>query len=217
MIAPGLRAIAERSAAHAGSVVLVAPLAGQHGVRHALGIDPDARIALVFRSKRIAQHGGALIAQIVLAAIVGGVPLAALQQHHAQAGDDSSLATMPPAAPAPTTTAFTRFMKACPFSVPHRRHRPAGDETVPHPSDVFVLVRWVGVRRTPCTFVLLYLHFCFFLGCIARGRGPAAQPGPACANSRRRDCRRGAASRSSPQGCGCAPAQRIAGSAARGR
>ncbi len=52
-----------------------------------VGIDPNARIAFVFRPKRIAQHGGALIAQVVLAAIVGGVPLAALQQDHAQAGD----------------------------------------------------------------------------------------------------------------------------------
>jgi len=39
----------------------------------------------------------------------------------------------------------------------HRRCRPAGDETVPHPSDVFVFVRWVGVRR---------IHLLFCCTCI---------------------------------------------------
>ena len=29
---------------------------------------------------------------------------------------------------------------------------PQGDETVPHPSDVFVLVRWVGARRAHPVF-----------------------------------------------------------------
>ena len=37
------------------------------------------------------------------------------------------------------------------------------DETVPHPSDVFVSVRWVGVRRTQSPCVLFNLHFYFFL------------------------------------------------------
>ena len=55
------------------------------------------------------------------------------------------------------------------FLVPQRRCRPTGNETVPHPSDVLVFVRWVGVRRTPLRrLVLLNLHFCFLLaGCHA--------------------------------------------------
>ena len=78
-IAPGHGAVAESSAAHAGSVVLVAAFAGERGVRHAIGIDHNAGIALILRSKGIAQHGDSLIAQVVLAAIVGRVPLAPLQ------------------------------------------------------------------------------------------------------------------------------------------
>ena len=87
MIAPGLRAVAERSAAHAGGVVLVGAFAGQHGVGRALGVDPYARIAFILRTKRIAQHSGALVAQVVFAAIVCGVPFAALKQNDAQAGN----------------------------------------------------------------------------------------------------------------------------------
>jgi hypothetical protein len=39
--------------------------------------------------------------------------------------------------------------EGCLVSIVHRLRRPAIDETVPHPSDAFVFVRWVGVRRTP--------------------------------------------------------------------
>ncbi len=84
---PGLRSPTERSAAHAGGDVLVlSAVAGKYSLRYAVGADPNARMALVFRSKRTAQYGVTLIAQVVLAVIVGGVPLAALQQDYAQSG-----------------------------------------------------------------------------------------------------------------------------------
>jgi hypothetical protein len=50
-------------------------------------------------------------------------------------------------------------------SVVHRLRRPAGNETVPHPSDVLVFVRWVGVDGTPMTTpCFVELQTCFLLG-----------------------------------------------------
>jgi hypothetical protein len=43
------------------------------------------------------------------------------------------------------------------FLVIHRLRRPRGNEAVPHPSDVLVFVRWVGVRRSPMTNKSLFL------------------------------------------------------------
>ncbi|MGB6725097.1 MAG: hypothetical protein WBE74_04280, partial [Terracidiphilus sp.] len=58
------------------------------------------------------------------------------------------------------------------------RHRPAGDETVPHPSDVFVLVRWVGVRRTHPFFVVpAFLFLSSLLGGELRDLLQIAQSG----------------------------------------
>jgi hypothetical protein len=51
---------------------------------HSSGIDNHARIAVVLGAKRIAQYSRALIAEIVFAAIVRGVPLTALEQNHTQ-------------------------------------------------------------------------------------------------------------------------------------
>jgi monoterpene epsilon-lactone hydrolase len=70
------------------------------------------------------------------------------------------------------------------FLVVHRLRRPTEGETVPHPSDVFVFVRWVGVRRTPRRRLVLFsLHFCFFLVLLATtalsAQQPASQPSPA--------------------------------------
>ena len=83
---PGLRSPTERSTAHAGGIVLVRSLAGYYGVSRTLRINPNPGIALVLRTKCAAQDGGALVAQVVLAAVVSGVPLAALQQNYAQSG-----------------------------------------------------------------------------------------------------------------------------------
>ena len=81
---PGHRAVTERAAAHAGGVVLILALAGAHDALPAVAAHHHARVALVVRSGRVAQRAVALVAQVVLAAVERRVPLAALQQHHAQ-------------------------------------------------------------------------------------------------------------------------------------
>jgi hypothetical protein len=55
--------------------------------------------------------------------------------------------------------------KRCSVTVLHRQSRPTGNETVPHPSDVSVFVRWVGRHEPgrPYSF-LNNLQTCFFLG-----------------------------------------------------
>ena len=52
----------------------------------AIFVDPDARIALVFRAKGVAQKRRALVAKVVFTAIGGGVPFSAFQQDNAKAG-----------------------------------------------------------------------------------------------------------------------------------
>ena len=54
-------------------------------------VDHDTRIAVIFRPKGVAQHGGALVAQIILAAIAGRVPGAAFEKDYAQAGSGQLL------------------------------------------------------------------------------------------------------------------------------
>jgi hypothetical protein len=56
-------------------------------VRLPLRIQPHPRIPFIFGTKRIAEQGGALIAKIVFAAVVGRIPLAPLQQNNTQASD----------------------------------------------------------------------------------------------------------------------------------
>ena len=115
-VAPGLRAVAERPAADAGSIVLVGALAGQDSVQAALGIHPDAGIAFIFGAKGVAEHGGALVAQDRLCGSRAAVyHLPRSSSTTLKPATASSLATMPPAAPAPITTAFTRFMSGEPF------------------------------------------------------------------------------------------------------
>jgi hypothetical protein len=95
-ITPGLGSITEGSAAHASGVVVVCALAGRDQVRLAFLINPDPWIAFVIGAECISQDGGALITQVVFAAVIGGVPLAALEHHHAESrsgqllGDDAS-------------------------------------------------------------------------------------------------------------------------------
>ncbi len=48
------------------------------------------------------------------------------------------------------------------LSSPHRRFRPAADETVPHPSDVCCPMGGRS-RNSPRPFILLDLQFCFSL------------------------------------------------------
>ena len=55
-------------------------------MRSSLLVDPDAGIAFVFGAECIAEKRGALVAEVVFAAVGGGVPLAALEQDHAEAG-----------------------------------------------------------------------------------------------------------------------------------
>ena len=86
-VAPGLRAVTQSSAAHARGVVVVCALAGQDDVRlrpfastHTRGLPSSSG------PKAFPRTRGALIAQIVFAAVMGGVPLAALEHHHAESG-----------------------------------------------------------------------------------------------------------------------------------
>jgi len=85
-VAPRHRAVAGGTAAHACGVVAVNAIARQHHALATLGVHEHAAIPLVVRTEAAAQNGSALIAQVVLAAVEGCVPLAALEEHHAQAG-----------------------------------------------------------------------------------------------------------------------------------
>jgi len=80
LVAPGHGAVSERAAADASGVVAVAAFAGENDVTVGVAIHKDAGIALVIRAGIVAQDGSALVAEIILAAIVGGVPAAALQK-----------------------------------------------------------------------------------------------------------------------------------------
>lgn len=84
--APGHGTVRERPASNACCVVLIAAIAGQNGRRFSAGAHPHPRIALFLRTKRIAQHRRSLVAEIVLAAVIRGVPPAALQKSHAESG-----------------------------------------------------------------------------------------------------------------------------------
>ena len=86
VVAPGHRTVAQRAAANAGGVVRVAGLGRRDDARCAVEIDHHARVALVIGAESVAQSRIALVAQIVLAAIPGRVPRAALEQHHAPTG-----------------------------------------------------------------------------------------------------------------------------------
>ncbi len=50
-------------------------------------IHDDARIETLLGAEGVAQQGGPLIAEIVFTAIVGGVPLAALEEDDVESGD----------------------------------------------------------------------------------------------------------------------------------
>src|ERR1035438_8369898 len=84
-VAPGHGAIAESATADAGRVVAVSAFTRAEEVFLPV-LYQYARIAVLVRTESVAQHRGALIAQVVFAAVGGRVPLAAFQQHHAQAG-----------------------------------------------------------------------------------------------------------------------------------
>jgi hypothetical protein len=85
MKAPRHGAIAERAAADAGGVVVVAALAGQDDARLALVVHHHAGVAFVLRTKSVAEDVGALVAQIVLAALPGGMLAPAFEQDDAVA------------------------------------------------------------------------------------------------------------------------------------
>ena len=79
-------AVTERAAAHARGVVAVLAIARQNDLLVAIGSNDHAGIALVVGPEGAAQSGGALVAQIVLAAIERGVPFAAFEQRYGQTG-----------------------------------------------------------------------------------------------------------------------------------
>ena len=85
-VAPSLRAVTECAAADAGCVVLVSAFTGKHGMSDAIFVDPYTWIALIFRAESIAKDGGALVAEVVFAAVGGGVPFATLKQNDAETG-----------------------------------------------------------------------------------------------------------------------------------
>src|SRR5208283_2316178 len=80
LVAPGHGAVSECAAADASGVVAVAAFTGENDVPVGVAIHKDARIALVIGARIVAQDGSALVAEIIFAAIVGGVPAAALQK-----------------------------------------------------------------------------------------------------------------------------------------
>ncbi len=84
--APGHRAVGERAAAYAGSVVVVVAIAGAHDMLRAVAGYDYAAITLVIGTEGAAEIGGALVAQIVFAAIEGGVPFAAFEEHYGEPG-----------------------------------------------------------------------------------------------------------------------------------
>src|ERR1019366_9795202 len=85
-VTPRHGAVAQCAAAHASRIVAVAWTAGPHHVRAALQIHGYPRIALVIRPEGVAEYRGALVTQIVFAAIERRIRLAAFQQDHAQPG-----------------------------------------------------------------------------------------------------------------------------------
>ncbi len=100
-------AVAGGPAADAAGVVVVGAFAGQDDAGRAVRIGDDAAVAGVVRAEGIAQGRRALRDQLIVVVLVVARPLAPLQEDDAQAGSASSLATMPPPAPAPTMTALT--------------------------------------------------------------------------------------------------------------
>jgi hypothetical protein len=93
-VAPRLRAVTEGAAAHAGGVVAVGTLTGPDDTFSAI-VHQHARVAVFIGTEGVAEHGSSLIAEIVLAAIGGGIPSAALQQHHAKTGGGQFLSHHP--------------------------------------------------------------------------------------------------------------------------
>jgi len=86
LVAPGHGAISERATTDASRVVTVAAFTGEDDMAIAIEVHEDAGIAFVIGSGIIAKDGRALIAEVILAAIVGGVPAAALEESDVEAG-----------------------------------------------------------------------------------------------------------------------------------
>src|SRR5208283_35094 len=86
LVAPGHGAIGERSTTHASRVVTVAAFTGKDDMAIAIEVHEDAGIAFVIGAGIIAEDGRALIAEVILAAIVGGVPAATLEESDVEAG-----------------------------------------------------------------------------------------------------------------------------------
>ena len=86
LVAPGHGAVGKRSATDASGVVAVAALTGEDDMAFALEVHEYAGITFVIGAGIITEDGRALVAQIVFAAIVGGVPAATLEKSDAKAG-----------------------------------------------------------------------------------------------------------------------------------
>ena len=84
--APGHRAVAERAASDAGGIVVVGPTGGPNDFFVTVGIDDDAAIAIAVGAKGATQSGDALVAQIIFAAIEGGIPLATFEKDDRESG-----------------------------------------------------------------------------------------------------------------------------------
>jgi hypothetical protein len=96
LVAPSHGAIGERAATDTSGVVTVAAFTGKDNVAAAIQIQVDTRVTFVIGAGIIAEDGSTLVTKIVLAAIVGGVPAAALNKSDVEArfaeflGDNSA-------------------------------------------------------------------------------------------------------------------------------
>ena len=83
---PGHGSVGEGAPANASGVVAVVAVGGKDDAASALKIDVHAGIASVVGAGVVAKDGRALVAEIVFAAIVGGVPETALENNDMEAG-----------------------------------------------------------------------------------------------------------------------------------
>ena len=130
-ISPGLGPVAERSSAHAGRVVLIIAFTGKRDVRNPFAVDPDAGIAFVGWSKCISQKRGALIAEVILAAVIRRVPLATFQQHDAEAGSGQLLGDDAARGSGPDDDSIDAFHEGVPFFKSYRERPRIGGSSRP--------------------------------------------------------------------------------------
>jgi len=86
LVAPSHGAIGKSATTNASGVVAIAAFTGEDDMTIALEVHEDAGITFVIGAGIIAENGRALVAKIVLAAIVGGVPEAALEKSDVETG-----------------------------------------------------------------------------------------------------------------------------------